>query len=371
MAIILINATAARYSGALTILEDFISYLKSIQNDINQYYLFTSVSNFTDTETIKVVYISTQHWLQRIKWDSSGLEKWCVANCITPGLLISFQNTCTKFSGKKLRDTPQLVYYHQALSLFPYPWKIFKRKEFIFFLYAHFYKYFVNRNNRNATYVVQLPCIKQKFLDKFKNISKDRVFVIRPNSPTIEVDSVSPKEFKTNRIRLFYPATSLPYKNHSVLLEALASYILDNKEAADRLELIFTVPNHANLVSSLVKKYKLEKYVSCIGPISYNEILSYYKSCDMLLFPSRLESFGLPLVEAETFGLPIVASDLPYAREVLNGYENSYFCSTSNKVEWVEMYDKIPTLTKIKLPKKANVNSWNEFIELANVLLIK
>ena len=46
---------------------------------------------------------------------------------------------------------------------------------------------------------------------------------------------------------------------------------------------------------------------------SLNEL---YNACDVLLFPSLYEGFGLPIVEAFASGLPVVTSDIPTIREV-------------------------------------------------------
>jgi len=46
------------------------------------------------------------------------------------------------------------------------------------------------------------------------------------------------------------------------------------------------------------------------------EIDHIYGRCRALVFPSLMEGFGLPLVEARTRGCPVIASDLPVFMEV-------------------------------------------------------
>lgn len=52
------------------------------------------------------------------------------------------------------------------------------------------------------------------------------------------------------------------------------------------------------------------------GAVPYSEIADYYAGADLFVFPSYLETFGHPLVEAMATGIPIVASDIPVFREI-------------------------------------------------------
>ena len=47
-----------------------------------------------------------------------------------------------------------------------------------------------------------------------------------------------------------------------------------------------------------------------------NEI---YNACDLLYFPTLMEGFGYPVVEAFKTGLPVVSSDIDIIREVSSG----------------------------------------------------
>lgn len=118
-------------------------------------------------------------------------------------------------------------------------------------------------------------------------------------------------------LRLFYPAAEYPHKNHKVL-EGLQSF--DVTTLIDRLAI--TIPAKPNSLEI--------KWLSCVGRLNHADCLSQYEMADALIFPSVLESYGLPLVEAMVMGLPVIAADLPYAR-VLCGDEGIYFDPESSE----------------------------------------
>jgi glycosyltransferase involved in cell wall biosynthesis len=53
-------------------------------------------------------------------------------------------------------------------------------------------------------------------------------------------------------------------------------------------------------------------------------IADFYRLADALLFPSREEGFGIPLIEAGFSGIPVFCADIPVLRE-LGGTDLSYF----------------------------------------------
>ena len=63
----------------------------------------------------------------------------------------------------------------------------------------------------------------------------------------------------------------------------------------------------------------------------------------ILLFPSYVESFGLPLLEAKMTGTPIVASDCPFSKEILKNYNKKVFF---NPDDYTDMGKKILEIIK-------------------------
>jgi glycosyltransferase involved in cell wall biosynthesis len=53
--------------------------------------------------------------------------------------------------------------------------------------------------------------------------------------------------------------------------------------------------------------------------LSRAELLEQYRRCDLLLFASTYEGFGLPIVEAQAVGRPVVAGEVWSMPEVAGG----------------------------------------------------
>ncbi len=73
----------------------------------------------------------------------------------------------------------------------------------------------------------------------------------------------------------------------------------------------------------------LDKVLENVGELQSNAISALYDSLDIFVFPSLVESFGLPLVEALAKRLPIVAADTPGNREIA-GNAGLFFAPTNS-----------------------------------------
>src|SRR5690606_19013469 len=76
-----------------------------------------------------------------------------------------------------------------------------------------------------------------------------------------------------------------------------------------------------------------------------------YANARALVFPSHVEGFGLPLVEAMQRGLPAMASDIPVFREVGRDFMVYFDLTTpqslANQVMQFESSGKFPSLKPI------------------------
>ena len=140
------------------------------------------------------------------------------------------------------------------------------------------------------------------------------------NCPSIQVtpfmSNFSARQQATPRSAdYFYPAFSQPHKNHLILFKAWKLLV----DSGLNRKLLVTLEDDffsEVLVSSGCVNYS--DFFQNLGVLSHEEILAQYASVKALIFPSKTESFGLPLVEAENANLPIIAAELDYVRDVVS-----------------------------------------------------
>lgn len=91
------------------------------------------------------------------------------------------------------------------------------------------------------------------------------------------------------------------------------------------------------------------------------ELAYCYKNAKALVYPSIIEGFGLPLIEALHYGCPVMASDISVFREI-GGARCSYFSLDSPRrlVKLIKSYEKTDILSGSREPGTFNWANWEE-----------
>lgn len=316
---ILIYDLHASESGALSILMDLYDDVvrKEDKNVVWDFIVSTPLLNSTSHIASKRFPWVKKSWLHRFFFEHFYSKK--IIENMAPDVLLSLQNFGVKnYKGK------QLVYLHLPFVLTDYRFEI-KRDGIRLWLYQNIIKYFIwNSYNDVDMVIVQTEWMKRTLLSKAK-ISLDKIRIVYPK---INLDSIN--QYKDNQIHrkvFFFPATAFAYKNHFLILEACEW--LKRQHICD-FKVIFTLNSkgktgYEKRLVDYIKTYNLTNIEFC-GMIGREQVFELY-SRSVLLFPSLVESFGMPLLEARFSGSFVLSARTPFAEEILKGYSNGYFYS--------------------------------------------
>jgi glycosyltransferase involved in cell wall biosynthesis len=325
---ILVIATAAIDGGALTILLQFLSTISEDMKDEYVLFLSEDFSNETVLNEFTCIKINTSKWRSRIWHDFYGYNYLINKLKLPIKICINFQNVPSR-----IKNVKQIVYMHQSLPFYNYKWNVFKKTELKYWLYHNFYIFFIKLNKKFASaFIVQSAWLAKALSEKI-NYPKDHISVFKPGVSAVFDNISCANDADRYRDNIFvYPAAFYDYKNHMVLLKALSilgpEYLKNNN-----IRLILTIDNYYPL-DKIIDDMGIANHVECIGTIKQPQLSTIYDSALCLLFPSKIESFGLPLIEAAKKGIHILAADLPYAREAVSNYKHAHFVDTKDAKGW-------------------------------------
>lgn len=119
-----------------------------------------------------------------------------------------------------------------------------------------------------------------------------------------------------NKIDFVNVACGDARKNHAMLLKSwhLLAEAGIKPSFAWTVDLL-TFPAISDEISRCSKDFTFD--INNLGQLSPTEIINLYHSSFALSYPSKTESFRLPLIEARHHGFPILASELDYVRDVV------------------------------------------------------
>jgi hypothetical protein len=169
---------------------------------------------------------------------------------------------------------------------------------------------------RNIINIKKIICQTTLIRDelKLKLLIPNNNLIVLPTPPLIynDLDKTKILNYKSfnssTPLILFYP-TSLSFHKNIAFLFNLARIINDLK-----LPVKFKITTNKKDLEKIYPDLKLCNSIELCGFLSHKEVLQQLQDSHFLFFPSLLESYGLPLVEAMSLTKPILVSDLDYAK---------------------------------------------------------
>jgi glycosyltransferase involved in cell wall biosynthesis len=311
---IVISGINVTNSGILSIMTDCLTELVDYSKDKNlRIIALVNSKSLFSIPTIEYIEFpkSKKSWFYRMYYEYFYFKK--LSENLDANIWFSIQDLSPKVKANK-----KFVYCHNPSPFYKpnlHDWIYGFRISF----FAWFYKYAYRFNIQSNTAVfVQQNWIKKQFEDWFK-ISN--VKVSYPETRTI--NSIKTVELNKEKNIFFYPCFPRMFKNIGFICDAI---LLLPKELRDTISVYFTINGTENSYSKkITSTYKNHSEFKFIGALDRTTVAGYYNQMGALLFPSKLETWGLPLTETKEFNKPIFVSNLPYAHETVGVYDKVCF----------------------------------------------
>ncbi len=205
-------------------------------------------------------------------------------------------------------------------------------------LYGRLYGTFISRNH---TVIVQQAWLRQVFRRLYAH---PNVVVGYPTSPRLKVTTPLHvpvlRPFSSARpLVLLYPALPRVFKNIEILCEAMKCL---PPGINDWVELRLTLSGEENAYArDLHQRFSMVRGVRFIGRQNRQQMTEEYRACDVVVFPSKLETWGLPITEAKTLNKPLLVADLPYSHETVGDYSAVSFIAAMDVKAWAVAFEQI------------------------------
>lgn len=312
---IMIYDVHASESGALSILDDLYKQIKNYPDKSVKWVFIVSTPKYDETREITVKRFPwvKKNWGYRHFFDIVTTRK--LLEEFKPDKVFSLQNKGIDFYKKE-----QIVYLHLPSILTDHKFNI-KTDGRKIWVYQNILSKIIFKSLKKVDLIiVQTKWMKESLSNK-AGINPDKIVIQQPNIKCNNIKKYV--DSKENRKRIFYPAMSYYYKNHTTLLKAL-KYASQN--GLNDYEVIFTISPDENDYTKNLYEYTVNNKlnVNFCGKISRKKVFELYAK-SILVFPSYVESFGMPLLEAKTAGTYIIASDTPFCHEILDDYDKVEF----------------------------------------------
>lgn len=367
MKTIVVSGITLRKGGTLKILREALRYLsKMAESGEWRVVALVNRRELCDYPNIEYIEVPLKGWIGRLWYEYVTMHR--ISLEMTPvHLWLSMHDVTPRVKAER-----QAVYCQTSFPFYRWKWRDFRfdPKIPMFAMLTRFY--YKARVHHNRYLIVQQEWLR-KGLSKMLGVGEEKFIVAQPERAKGEGQKMKDEGLKTNEVPLFlYVSTADCHKNFETLCEA--SRLLEEEMGKGRFRTIITVRGNENKYAKWL--YAQWGDVQCIdfhGLMGKEELYDYYAKADCLVFPSNIETWGLPITEyMEAHGGPMILTDLPYARGTASGSSCTTFFEQDNVRQLKERmkellegnmdhFHAIPAAGKLGEPSAAN---WKELFEI-------
>lgn len=327
---LVVSAVNLVEGGTLTVLRECLGV--AVNNLGSEWDIVALVHdrNLIDLPTVHCIEFPAvkRSWFLRLYYELHGFK--LLSKRLNADLWISLHDMTPNVYARR-----QVVYCHNPSPFF----KLTLRESILdptFLVFNKLYSFVYKMNiHRNHYVIVQQDWLRKEFIRRYGARS---VVVAHPVNP---VSRCLEKKRSDDMIVFFFPALSRFFKNFEVICEAVELLVA---KGVINFQVRLTIDGNENRYSArLVKRFGALSAIRFIGRQNQVQMAEQYSAADCLLFPSRLETWGLPITEAKELQMPMLVADVPYAHETVGTYDKVRFFPVADAIALAALMEKFVT----------------------------
>ena len=254
-------------------------------------------------------------WLKRLRFEYRQCH--VISREFKPYLWFAMHDmTPNVIAGRKA------VYCHNPSPFYPFSMKE-ALLDWKFGLFTLFYRFLYGFGIRSNDFVVvQQDWLRKKFQLRY---GVRNVIVSHPSLGEFKLGGAGADRNSNQTYSFFFPAYPRTFKNVEVILKAARGM---ERRGLNCFEVWLTMDGRETpYAAKMRREYSDLRTVKWMGLQPREEVIKLYEHANCLLFPSKLETWGMPITEFKVTRKPILVADLPYAHETVGQYDKAAFFS--------------------------------------------
>lgn len=306
-----VSAVNFTEGGPLTVLQDFVQAAAEALSEDWQIVAFVHDERVISAERVLKIEIpyAKHSWIRRMWFEWHEARTY--SKRLRPSIWVSLHDI-----SPSVGQVRQVVYCHNPVPFYRLRVRdVYLEPSLLIFriCYEWLYRFNIKKNH---TVVVQQSWLRTRF-QKWMDADA-QILVAHPIEPVAAHGSLI-RNHGEQAASFLYPALPRAFKNIELLCRAARNLESDTQwNGCITLTIDGTENRYARW---LIRNFGSLRSVRFIGRQSREGMLRQYSQTDCLLFPSRLETWGLPITEAKQRGIPMFVADLPYAKESVGTYD--------------------------------------------------
>lgn len=310
---IVVSAVNLRKGGTLTVLRDCLSYLSG-RSDLHVTALVhkRELCDYPGIDYIEIPW-SIDGWLKRLKCEYITMNR-ISKELPEADLWLSLHDTSPRVRAKR-----QAVYCHT-----PFPFMKSRlrdwRMDYKIALFSMFTRFAYKWNVRSNSYLIVQQTWFREAMSRLLRFDPARIIVAPPAFRPMSIPAMT----LASPFTFLFPATADVHKDFETLCEA--ARLLESRIGKDRFKVWITVRGDENRYASWLKeRWGGVDSLDFKGLLPREDLARVYGEASCLVFPSRAETWGLPISEFLPTGKPMILAELPYAHETAAGAQSVAF----------------------------------------------